>query len=92
MYLHNLYLPGIRPPVSYLQFLICRLLGLSVSLVTLPDGGGVGGNNESAANKSSSAAVNATTTNPHGDLGTASCRGQVSSQLSRVGEYVRYSI
>ena len=56
-----------------------------MSLVTLPDGGG-GFNNggdespDSAANKSTATAANATT-NPYGDFGTASCRGQVSHSV-----------
>ena len=65
----------------FLQFLTRRLLGLSVSLVTLPDGV----NNEVGpvvANKSAANATN-TTANPYGDFGTASCRGQVSSTLSK---------
>ena len=74
---------------SYLQFLnlTCRLLGLSVSLVTLSDGGGGGlgvvvdsdDGGPDSANKSTANA----TTNPYGDFGTASCRGQVGHSDSR---------
>ena len=66
---------------TFLLFLTRRLLGLSLSLVTLPDGV----NNEGspvASNKSGANATN-TTANPYGDFGTASCRGQVSSTLSK---------
>ena len=66
---------------TFLLFLTRRLLGLSVSLVTLPDG--VNNEGGPVSNKSGANATNTTAGNPYGDFGTASCRGQVSPTLCR---------